>query len=63
MTEAAEAKARVLIEQTNRQLETNLPALLSLADGSGCTIVINILPGHNTATIDFQPPKRKIKLR
>ena len=63
MTEATEAKAKAIIDSVNLQLNEHLLALLSLAGNSGCSVVINIAPGHKKAVIDFRPPKKQIKLR
>lgn len=62
MTEATEAKARIIIERVTDQLNDNLAALLMIAKRDGCTVVISIMPNQDTAVVDFQPPKRKIKL-
>lgn len=62
MAEATEAKAKIIIERITAQLHDHLPALLCLAERSGCTVVINILPDHNQAQVDFQPPKKRIRL-
>jgi hypothetical protein len=62
MTEATEAKAKVIIQRISAQLDDHLAALLRLAGRDGCTVVINITPDHNTAIVDFQPPKKRIRL-